>query len=71
MDRDDLIRLSPTEPATVIIGDDRHHFGALRDAVEFALHRVPEALRDAAWVIVDRGLIAPEELPPVAHRLAS
>jgi hypothetical protein len=71
MDQEDFARLSGAEPATVVIGESRHHFGALRDAVEFARNGVPPRLREAAWIVVDRGLIAPEEVEPVALRLAA
>ena len=71
MERDDFAKLSPTEPATVLIGDSRHHFGALRDALVFARQGLPPTQRGAAWVLVDRGLIAPEELEPVAARIVA
>ncbi|KAA2234799.1 hypothetical protein [Salinarimonas soli] len=67
MEHDDFTRLKPSEPATVLLGQDRHHFGRMQDAVQFAL----ETAADEAWVITDRGLLAPEDLPRVAQKLSA
>ncbi len=71
MERHEFPNLSPCEPATVTIGLQAHHFGALADAVSFTLTVLSPEHRRQAWVIVDNGLIAPEEIPGVARLLAA
>ncbi|KAA2234363.1 hypothetical protein [Salinarimonas soli] len=67
METDDMARLKPTDPATVLLGEDRHHFASIEDALRFALGTAAHR----AWVITDRGLLAPEDLPRLAQRLAA
>ena len=71
MERHDFSNLSACEPATVTVGLRTHHFGALADAISFTLTVLGPEQRDQAWVIVDNGLIAPEEVPGVAQLLAA
>ena len=67
MEQDDFMRLKASDPATVLLGQDRHHFGRVQDAIQFAL----ETAASEAWIITDRGLLAPEDLPQVAQKLAA
>jgi hypothetical protein len=71
MEPEDFARVSPAEPATVLVGLDHHHFGFLKDAVHFALVALPHDRRDETWIVTDRGLFAPEDLPRIAQKLAA
>jgi hypothetical protein len=71
MEREDVAKLRADEPATVMVDQTAHHFAALKDAAEFALNAVPPGFRGKTWVLVDRGLLAPEDLQPVLSRIAA
>ncbi len=65
MERDDPVRLSPDNPATVLIHLNRHHFASVGEAVRFALDTAPKD----AWIITNCGLLGPEDLTRAAQTL--
>jgi hypothetical protein len=43
----------------------------LCDALSFAVATLPARARKTAWIVVDDGLLAPEDLPKLFDRLAA
>ena len=74
MDRDAFEHLRFDTPATLLcaIEQDGHYdFGRLCDALSFAVATLPARARKTAWIVVDEGLLAPEDLPKLFDRLAA
>ena len=80
MEREDFEAIRFDVPATLLCSiahgaaaqeEARYHFGRLSDAVHFALRTLPGPARRSAWIVVDNGLLAPEDLPKLYDRLAA
>jgi hypothetical protein len=80
MEREDFEAIRFDVPATLLCAiehgcapgeEARYHFGRLGDAVRFACRTLPSPARRSAWIVVDNGLLAPEDLPKLYDRLAA
>jgi hypothetical protein len=80
MEREDFEAIRFDVPATLLCSiehggssgeEARYHFGRLSDAVRFAFRTLPGSARHSAWIVVDNGLLAPEDLPKLYDRLAA
>jgi hypothetical protein len=79
MDRDAFEHLRFDTPATLLcaieqdgrLQEGHYDFGRLCDALSFAVATLPARARKTAWIVVDDGLLAPEDLPKLFDRLAA
>ena len=73
MEREDFETIRFDEHATLMWRRAREkaeavaHFARLRDALSFADH-LDHAERETAWIVLDKGLLAPEDLPALVRR---
>ena len=79
MDRDAFEHLRFDTPATLLcaieqdgrLQEGHYDFGRLCDALSFAVATLPARARKTAWIVVDDGLLAPEDRPKLFDRLAA
>jgi hypothetical protein len=80
MEREDFDTIRFDVPATLLCAIEHgeaasqeasYHFGRLGDAVSFAMSTLPLPACRSAWIVMDTGLLAPEDLPALYARLAA
>jgi hypothetical protein len=80
MEREDFDTIRFDAPATLLCALEQggaarqeasYHFGRLGDAVSFAMSTLAAPARRSAWIVMDEGLLAPEDLPTLYARLAA
>lgn len=68
MEHEDFETIRFDQPATLLwrspfdCAETREHFAYLQDALRF-VDGLGDGARETAWIVLDQGLLAPEDLP--------